>query len=118
MQFAIGYDNRKEKARFDASQMALYSVALRGSQTRSTNGFFEVESQYLELSMPIVSDLPFADEVRLDYSFRDLDNTNTLRTNSYDVDALSLYWRINDDFAIMIAKSSLILQYRLNASTS
>ena len=100
MQFAIGYDNRKEKARFDASQMALYSVALRGSQTRSTNGFFEVESQYLELSMPIVSDLPFADEVRLDYSFRDLDNTNTLRTNSYDVDALSLYWRINDDFAI------------------
>ena len=100
VQFAIGYDNRKEKARFDASQMALYSVALRGSQTRSTNGFFEVESQYLELSMPIVSDLPFADEVRLDYSFRDLDNTNTLRTNSYDVDALSLYWRINDDFAI------------------
>ena len=72
MQFAIGYDNRKEKARFDASQMALYSVALRGSQTRSTNGFFEVESQYIELSMPIVYDLPFYDEIRLDYGYRDL----------------------------------------------
>ncbi len=99
VQFAVGYDIRKEKAKFDASQMALMSVAVRGSQTRSTTGFFEIESQYVELSMPIVSDLPFADEVRLDYSFRDLDNTNTIRSNSYDVDALSLYWRINDDFA-------------------
>ena len=99
VEFAVGYDIRKEKAEFDASQMALMSVAVRGSQTRSTSGFFEIESQYVELSMPIVSGLPFADEVRLDYSFRDLDNTNTLRSNSYDVDALSLYWRINDDFA-------------------
>ena len=100
VEFAIGYDTRKEKAKYDASQLALYSVALRGSQTRSTTGFFDIDSQYIELSIPVVSGLPFADEVRIDYGYRELENTNTLRTNKYDVDALSLYWRINDDFAI------------------
>jgi len=100
IQFAIGYDNRKEKARFDADQMALYSIAIRGSQTRSTTGFFEVDSQFIELSLPIVSGLPFAQDVRLDYGYRELENTNTLRTNKYDVDALSLYWRVTDDLAI------------------
>ena len=62
--------------------MALYSVALRGSQTRSTTGFFDVDSQYIELSIPVVSGLPFADEVRIDYGYRELENTNTLRTNN------------------------------------
>jgi len=100
IQFAVGYDNRREKARFDADQFALYSVAIRGSQTRSTNGFFEIDSQFIELSLPIVSGLPFADDVRLDYGYRELENTNTLRTNKYDVDALSLYWRVNDDIAL------------------
>ena len=80
--------------------MALYSVAVRGSQTRGTTGFFDVESQYIELSIPIVKDLPFAKEVRLDYGYRELENTNTLRTNNYDVDSLSLFWRINNDFSI------------------
>ena len=98
--FAIGYDIRKEKAEYDASQMALYSVAIRGSQTRSTTGFFDVESQYMELSVPVVYDMPFAQEIRIDYGYRELENTNTLRTNKYDVDALSLFWKINDDFAI------------------
>ena len=106
VEFAVGYDTRKEKARFDASQMALYSVAVRGSQTRSTNGFFDIDSQYIELSIPVVSGLPFADEVRVDYGYREMENTNTLRTNKYDVDALSLYWRINDDFAIRFSDQS------------
>ena len=106
VEFAVGYDTRKETARFDASQMALYSVAVRGSQTRSTNGYFDIDSQYIELSIPVVSGLPFADEVRVDYGFRQMENTNTLRTNKYDVDALSLYWRINDDFAIRFSDQS------------
>ena len=97
--FALGYDSRREKADFQASQMALYSVGIRGSQTRDTNGYFNVDSQYIELSIPVVSGLPFADEVRVDYGYRELENTNTLRTNNYDVDSLSLYWRINNDFA-------------------
>ena len=100
IQFAVGYDNRKEKARFDADQFALYSVAIRGSQTRSTTGFFEIDSQFIELSLPIVSGMPFAEDVRLDYGYRELENTNTLRTNKYDVDALSLYWKVNDDIAL------------------
>jgi len=96
--FALGYDNRSEKANFDASQLAYYSVAVRGSQTRGSGGAFDVESQYLELSIPVVSDLPFAQEVRVDYGYRELENSNSLRTNKYDVDALSVFWRINDDF--------------------
>lgn len=98
--FALGYDTRKEQAKFNASQMGLYSVSIRGSQTRDTSGYFDIESQYIELSIPVVSGLPFAEEVRIDYGYRDMENTNTLRTNSYDVDALSLYWKINDDFAL------------------
>ena len=100
IQFVLGYDNRKEEARFDADQFALYSVAIRGSQTKSTSGFFEVESKFYELSIPVVADLPFAQEIRIDYGYRELENTNTLRTNDYDVDALSIYWRINDSLAI------------------
>jgi hypothetical protein len=98
--FALGYDKRSEKANFDASQMAFYSVAVRGSQTRGSGGAFDIESQYFEISIPVLSDMPFVEDLRIDYGYRELENSNSLRTNKYDVDSLSVFWKINDDFAV------------------
>jgi outer membrane receptor protein involved in Fe transport len=106
LEFVVGFDNRKEKADHLADQMALLSVAMRGSQTRSTSGSFNIDSKYIELSIPVVSDMPFAQDVRVDYGYRELENTNTLRTNKYDVDALSIFWRINDEFAVRASEQS------------
>jgi outer membrane receptor for ferrienterochelin and colicin len=106
IEFVLGFDRRKETARYDADQFALLSVAIRGSQTRSTSGQFEIESEYIELSIPLLSDMPFAQDVRVDYGYRELENTNTLRTNAYDVDALSLFWRITDEVAIRASEQT------------
>lgn len=106
VEFVLGFDNRKEKADFLADQFALLSIAIRGSQTESTNGQFNIDSKYIELSIPVVSDMPFAQDVRIDYGYRELENTNTLRTNKYDVDALSIFWRINDELAVRASEQT------------
>ena len=106
IEFVVGFDKRKENARYDADQFALLSVAMRGSQTRGTVGSFEIESEYIELSIPVISDMPFAQDVRIDYGYRELENTNTLRTNAYDVDALSLFWRVTDEVAIRASEQT------------
>jgi iron complex outermembrane receptor protein len=106
LEFVLGFDNRKETADYLADQMALLSVAIRGSQTESTNGQFNIDSKYIELSIPVVSDMPFAQDVRVDYGYRELENTNSLRTNKYDVDALSIFWRINDEIAVRASEQT------------
>ena len=106
IEFVVGFDRRKEEARYDADQFALLSVAIRGSQTRGTSGSFDLDSEYLELSIPILSDMPFAKDVRIDYGYRELENTNSLRTNAYDVDALSLFWRVTDEVAIRASEQT------------
>jgi hypothetical protein len=44
--------------------------------------------------------MPFVEDLRIDYGYRELENSNSLRTNKYDVDSLSVFWKINDDFAV------------------
>ena len=106
VEFVVGFDRRKEKAKYDADQFALLSVAIRGSQTRSTTGSFDIASEYIELSVPVISGMPFAQDVRIDYGFRQMENTNSLRTNAYDVDALSIFWRVNDQIAIRASEQT------------
>ena len=50
--------------------------------------------------------MPFAQDVRIDYGFRQMENTNSLRTNAYDVDALSIFWRVNDQIAIRASEQT------------
>ena len=80
--------------------MAYFAVTIRGSAQKGSGGQYKVKSNFLELSIPLVEDLPFAEEVRLDYGTRTLENANISRTNEYDVSATSLFWRINSDFAV------------------
>tara|TARA_A200000113_G_scaffold56429_1_gene47626 strand:+ start:3747 stop:7010 length:3264 start_codon:yes stop_codon:yes gene_type:complete len=98
--FVLGFDNRKESAEYVSDPMAYFAVTIRGSAQQGSGGQYKVSSNFLEVSLPIIQDLPFAEEVRLDYGTRTLENSNVSRTNEYDVSATSLFWRVNSDFAL------------------
>lgn len=100
LKFVVGYDNRKESAKYEADQLTKFYVGLRGSAVQDGSGEYEVESQYAEISVPLVSGLPFIDDLRFDYGYRNIENSNSVGTRDYDVSALSLYWRVNDQLAL------------------
>ena len=96
LEFAVGWDNRKESARYEADQLTKFYVGLRGSAVLDGYGEYEIESTYAEISVPVVSGMPYVEDLRFDYGYREIENTNSVGSRTYDVSALSLYWRVND----------------------
>ena len=100
LEFAVGWDNRKESARYEADQLTKFYVGLRGSAVLDGYGEYEIESTYAEISVPVVSGMPYVEDLRFDYGYREIENTNSVGSRTYDVSALSLYWRVNDQIAL------------------
>ena len=59
-----------------------------------------MESQYFEISVPVVSGIPYVQDLRFDYGYREIENANSVGSRSYDVSALSVFWRVNDQLAV------------------
>ena len=70
--FAVGYEHRKEKGKFTPDALA----ATAGSSNLASNptgGGYNVDELYLELNVPILADLPFANELSFNAATRDSD---------------------------------------------
>jgi len=100
LEFVVGFDNRKEAAKYEADQLTKFYVGLRGSAVLDGSGEYEVESQYFEISVPVISGIPYVQDLRFDYGYREIDNKNSVGSRSYDVSALSVFWRVNDQLAV------------------
>jgi len=94
--FAVGYEYRKEDGEFNPD-----AIAQSGDSTNlasgPTSGSYSVDEFYLELSVPILADLPFAKELTLDVATRYSDFTSFGDTTN---NKFGLKWRPIDDLLI------------------
>jgi iron complex outermembrane receptor protein len=69
LQFAVGYEHRKEEGEFvpDALAVTGNSTNLSAGPTR---GSYSVDEWYLELEIPVLKDLPFAKELSFNVASR------------------------------------------------
>lgn len=82
--FAVGYENRKEEGKFipDALAVTAGSTNLAGGPTR---GGYSVDEVYAELQIPILADIPFAQELSLNIASRysDFDTFGETTNNKF-----------------------------------
>ena len=104
---AMGFEARVEQGDYNSS--AIQNLALTRSVARpSLGGGYEVDADYYEVSVPLLGEdltLPGVMSLVADYSARTIDNTIA---GSYDVDAISLNWRIMDDLAVRISEQTAV----------
>ena len=103
IKFNVGVEQREEVLEFwgDAAQNMKLT---RSSVQPSNKASYETDESYIELSIPVVSEsmgLTLGgygiQELRVDYSRREIDNTFS---GEYTVEAENLYWQISDDLAL------------------
>ena len=93
---AMGYEHRKEEGRFvpDAFRQSGQSTGLAST---TTSGNYSLDEFYLELNVPILSDLPFAKELTFNVASRYSDYSNFGDTiNS----KFGLVWRPIDELLV------------------
>ena len=90
---AVGYEGRVEQGFYNSS--AIQDLALTRSAARpGLGGGYEIDANYYELSIPLLGgdfSLPGVMSLVADVSGRSIDNTIA---GSYDVEAVSIAWRI------------------------
>jgi outer membrane receptor protein involved in Fe transport len=81
---AVGAEYRDEYARseFDALQQAGLNA---GNAIPSTEGSFDVFESYIEFNVPILADLPFADQLNARAAYRFSDYSTVGNTDSWNV---------------------------------
>jgi len=69
MGFAVGYERRKEKGEFTPDALAA-TAGSTNLASNPTSGEYNVDEVYLELNVPILADLPFANELTINAATR------------------------------------------------
>ena len=104
---AMGFEARVEQGDYNSS--AIQNLELTRSAARpSLGGGYEVDADYYEVSVPLLGNdltLPGVMSLVADYSARTIDNSIA---GSYDVDAISLNWRIMDDLAVRVSEQTAV----------
>ncbi|QQX81903.1 TonB-dependent receptor [Shewanella sp. KX20019] len=94
--FAAGYEYRKESAHFTPDSLTAQGLA-NDPRVEATAGSFDVNEVYAELAIPLLSDLPFAQQVDLSAAMRYFDYSTFGSDNTWK---LGLTWRMTDDLMV------------------
>ncbi len=99
VQVVLGAEYRKEKLNFNPDEgFRLGLGAGQGGATNAVSGEYDVKEYFVELSIPLVEDKPFAEEVVLDAAYRFSDyNTDVDTTDTYGASAS---WAINSSIKL------------------
>ena len=104
---AVGFEGRVEQGFYNSS--AIQDLALTRSAARpGLGGGYEIDANYYELSIPLLGgdfSLPGVMSLVADVSGRSIDNTIA---GSYDVEAVSIAWRIIDDLTLRASDQTAI----------
>ncbi|MDK1289883.1 TonB-dependent receptor [Pseudoalteromonas umbrosa] len=96
--FATGITLRKEKGWRDPDP-----IAMQNGEEDAISGDSEVKEAFLELSIPLLSDLPYAQAVKTDMALRYSDYQHFDAETTYK---LGLTWRVNDQWLLRGVRSS------------
>ncbi|TMM46809.1 TonB-dependent receptor plug domain-containing protein [Colwellia ponticola] len=93
---ALGYEYRKEESQFNSDALA-QSGLTSGNTTPNTVGEFDVSEMFVEVVVPVLSDLPFAKYLGLELAARYSDYSTIGGASSYKV---ALDWSPSDDLKV------------------
>ncbi len=91
--FAAGIERRQEKAWFIPDSLTAQGLA-NDPKVEPTAGGFDVNEAYIELAIPVLSDLPFAEHVELSAAIRAFDYSTFGSDNTWK---LGFTWKANDE---------------------
>ena len=94
--FAAGYEYRKESAHYTPDSLTSQGLA-NDPRVEPTSGSFDVNEVYAELAIPLLSDLPLAQQVDLSAAIRYFDYSTFGSDNTWK---LGLTWRMTDDLMV------------------
>jgi outer membrane receptor protein involved in Fe transport len=90
--FAAGYEHRLESAYYTPDSLTAQGMA-KDPRVEPTSGSFNVNEAYLELAIPLLDDMAFAEHVELSAAMRYFDYSTFGDDNTWK---LGLTWKIND----------------------
>lgn len=93
MGFAAGYEHRKEAAHYTPDSLTSQGLA-NDPRVEPTAGDFSVNEFYAELAIPLLSELPLAQQVDLSAAMRYFDYSTFGDDTTWK---LGLTWRVYDD---------------------
>ncbi|MBV7315154.1 TonB-dependent siderophore receptor [Shewanella sp. NIFS-20-20] len=94
--FAAGLEHRQEKAWFIPDSLTSQGLA-NDPKVEPTGGEYDVNEAYLELAIPLLSDLPLAQQVDLSAAVRVFDYSTFGSDSTWK---LGLTWRLVDDLML------------------
>ncbi|NKX05755.1 TonB-dependent receptor, partial [Alteromonadaceae bacterium A_SAG6] len=94
--FAAGYEKRWQSG-YDQPDAIIAAGITSGNARQPTSGSFSVEEVYLELAVPLLSDMPGVEQLDLELATRYSDYSNFGDTTNSKV---GLKWRINEDLLV------------------
>lgn len=103
--YAVGYEYRKETG------LQTPGDAFRQGNTYSSGGTFDMKASfdtkevYAEVLIPLLFDLPFADQLDFEGAYRISDYSNTGSENTYK---LGLNWALNSDIRFRLTRQTAI----------
>ncbi|WP_418358653.1 TonB-dependent receptor [Shewanella basaltis] len=100
--FAAGYEHRKESAYYTPDSLTAQGLA-NDPRVEPTSGEFRVDELYAELAIPLLSDLPLAQQVDLSAATRYFNYSTFGEDTTWK---LGLTWRLYDDLMVRAGRST------------
>ncbi|QSX42040.1 TonB-dependent receptor [Shewanella cyperi] len=100
--FAAGVEHREEAAHYTPDSLTAQGLA-NDPRVEPTSGSFNVNEAYLELAVPLLNDLPFAEQVDLSAAMRYFDYSTFGDDTTWK---LGLTWRLNDQIMVRGGRST------------
>ncbi|KAF7767559.1 hypothetical protein PCIT_a4517 [Pseudoalteromonas citrea] len=92
--FATGIESRTEKAWYTPDSLTSQGLA-NDPKVEPTSGSYDVNEAFLELAVPVLADLPFAQQVDLNAAVRAFDYSSFGSDSTWK---LGFTWKVNDEF--------------------
>ncbi len=108
--FAGGYEYRREESAFNPggfsrAGLTFGTIDSNGGPTNPSSGTIEVQEFFAETQVPIISDLPFAEDVELRAAYRYSDYETFGETDTWSIGGR---WTVVDSFTLRVTRSRAV----------
>jgi iron complex outermembrane recepter protein len=107
--FAVGAESRRETGTFDYNPNLGQSFNQGVESAPAVPPFFRAKEYYGELLIPILSKLPFVENLSIEGAIRNSSYKKSVgQSNSYDSDKIGASWAITEDFRLRATRQTVI----------
>jgi iron complex outermembrane recepter protein len=107
--FAVGAESRRETGTFDYNANLGQSFNQGVESPPTVPPYFRAKEYYGELLIPILSKLPFVENLSIEGAIRNSSYKKSVgQSNSYDSDKIGASWAISEDFRLRATRQTVI----------